>query len=67
MVQRVKSTRKLLRRGRRSGKGEKIRRHYPLHIGENIPTTIATLMTTLRKNVGTTYRVEPEEPQEGWK
>jgi hypothetical protein len=46
---------KLPRRGRRSGKGEKIRRQQPLHIGVNIPTTIAiiaTLMTTPRKNLG---------------
>jgi hypothetical protein len=47
--------RKLPRRGRRSGKGEKIRRQQPLHNRVKIPTTIAiiaTLMATPRKNVG---------------
>jgi hypothetical protein len=55
VVRSRKSTRKLPRRGRRSGKGEKIRRQQPLHISAKIPTTIAiiaTLMATLRKNVG---------------
>jgi hypothetical protein len=50
-----KSTRKLPRRGRRSGKGERIRRRQPLHISARIPTTIVTieiLMVTLRKSVG---------------
>jgi hypothetical protein len=58
------------RRGRRSGKGEKIRRQQTLHINQNIPTTIAiiaTFMDTPRKISGTTSIVEPEEPQEGWK
>ena len=55
MVQRKKSTRKLPRRGRRSGKGGKIRIEQPLHNTVKIPTTIeiiATLMATPRKNVG---------------
>jgi hypothetical protein len=46
-----KSTKELPRRGRRSGKGGNIRRQQPLHISENISTTIliiATLMATLR-------------------
>jgi hypothetical protein len=46
---------KLLRRGKRSRKGEKIIRQKPLHISAKIPTTIAiisTLMATPRENVG---------------
>jgi hypothetical protein len=53
VVQRKKSTKKLPRRGRRSGKGEEIRRKYPLHISANILETIAiiaTLIATPRKN-----------------
>jgi hypothetical protein len=53
VVRSKKSTRKLLRRGRRSGKGEKIRRKQTLHIRANILATIAiitTLMATPRKN-----------------
>jgi hypothetical protein len=51
----IKSTRKLPRRGRRSGKGERIRIWNPLHINARIPATIVTiavLMRTLRENVG---------------
>jgi hypothetical protein len=33
-------TRKISRRGRRSGNGKKIRRQKPLHINEKIPRTI---------------------------
>jgi hypothetical protein len=50
-----KSTRKLPRRGKISGKGGNIIRQQALHVGENVPTTIviiATLMATPRKNVG---------------
>jgi len=50
-----KSTRKLPRRGRRSGRGRRIRRQQPLHISARIPTTILTiaiLMVTLRKSAG---------------
>jgi hypothetical protein len=45
----------LPRRGRRSEKGEKIRRQQPVHISAKIPTTIAiiaTLMPMLRKKDG---------------
>jgi hypothetical protein len=55
VVQIRKSTRNLPRRGRRSGKGEKIRIQQTLHISAKILKTIAiiaTLMATLRKNVG---------------
>jgi hypothetical protein len=55
VVLRRKSTREFPRRGRRSGKGENIRRQQPLHISEKILTSIATivkLMATLRKSVG---------------
>jgi hypothetical protein len=54
VVRSRKSTKKLPRRGR-SGKGEKIRRQHRLHINAKIPATIAiiaTMMATLRKNVG---------------
>jgi hypothetical protein len=47
------SNRELPRRGRRSGKGVKIRRYHTLQISSNMPTTIAiiaTLMTTMRKS-----------------
>jgi hypothetical protein len=49
-----KSTKKFPRRGRRSGKGERIRRQQPLHIISRILATIITiaiLMGTLRKSV----------------
>jgi hypothetical protein len=55
VVRSRKSTRNIPRRERRSGKGEKIRRHQPLHISAKIPTTIvmiATFMAKLRKSVG---------------
>jgi hypothetical protein len=43
VVQSRKSTRKISRRGRRSGKEEKIRRKQPLHIRVNIPRAIAII------------------------
>jgi hypothetical protein len=55
VVPRKKSTKKLPRRGRKSGKGERIRRQNPLHISARILETIVTiaiLMITLRKSVG---------------
>jgi hypothetical protein len=55
MVRIKKSTRKLPRRGRRSGKGGNIIIQQPLQISENILETIsiiATLMSTSRKNDG---------------
>ena len=55
MVQSRKRAKKLIRRGRRSGKGEKIRRKQSLHIRVKIPATtaiISTLMTMSRKNDG---------------
>jgi hypothetical protein len=55
VVPSIKITRNLPRRGRISGKGENIRRQQPLHINENISTTIAiigTLMDKLRKCYG---------------
>jgi hypothetical protein len=48
-----KSIGKLPRRGRRSGRGGRIRRGNSLQISERIPTTILTiaiLMVTLRKS-----------------
>jgi hypothetical protein len=55
VAQRTRSTKKIPRRGRRSGKGENIRTQKPLQNNGNILTTIAiisTLITTLRKNDG---------------
>jgi hypothetical protein len=45
---------KLPRRGRRSGKGEIIRRWYPLYISARMPKTIEIIeifISTLRKGV----------------
>jgi hypothetical protein len=66
VVQRRKRSRKFTRWGRRSGKGEKITIKLPLHIRENIPTTIeiiATYMATLRKMLETTSIAKLKEPQ----
>jgi hypothetical protein len=63
-----KRTKRIQRRGRRSGKGERIRRWKPLHIGTRILGTIAIFMVTPTKKVfETTSRDELEEPQEGQK
>jgi len=54
VVPRKKRTRKLPRRGRRSGKGERIIIWKPLHIIERIPSTIVIiviLMGKMRKSV----------------
>jgi hypothetical protein len=42
-----KRTRKLPSGGRRSGKGEKIRRKQPMKISAKIPTTIAIIATLM--------------------
>jgi hypothetical protein len=50
-----KITENIPRRGRRSGKGEKINTQKPLHISENILATITIiekLIATLRKSDG---------------
>jgi hypothetical protein len=56
VVQSRKSTRKLPRRGRRIGKGEKIRRKQPLHINANILTTIVIIAN-----------IDGHNEEKGWK